>query len=431
MFKFIHAADIHLDSAQKGLAVYEGAPIEACRGATRRAFENVVQLAIDEQAKFVVIAGDLYDGDWTDYNTGLFLVGQAARLRDHGIKIFAIRGNHDAANQMTKDLRLPDNARLLASDQPETIVDDDLGVAIHGQSFATRKIVHNMAQGYPMKVAGCLNLGILHTCLSGREGHERYAPCTIDDLRSRGYDYWALGHVHAHEILSEGEPWIIFPGNTQGRHARETGPKSCLIASVDDGHRVHDVRRHVVDVARWESCEVDVSSTRDVDEVLEILEARLRLLSAECDRDLLMTRLILRGSCRAHVDLIARPTDILNEIRAAGVAASAGRIWIEKVVIHTAADDAKHGSALDDAALGEIDAYVDELIRDEGRREVLVSSALDDLRRKLPHDLAGFLDDPQRRLSLLEQVGPLLRARLDQGTGSRSSAARNHLDDDQ
>lgn len=413
MFKFIHAADIHLDSAQTGLAAYEGAPVEACRGATRKAFQNVVQLAIDERAAFVVIAGDLYDGDWTDYNTGLFLVGQAARLRDHGIKIYIIRGNHDAANQMTKDLRLPDNARMLWSDRPETVFNDELNVAVHGQGFATRKVVDNLARGYPARKAGYFNLGILHTCLSGREGHERYAPCTIDDLRSRDYDYWALGHVHVHEVLSEGEPWIVFSGNTQGRHARETGPKGCVVATVGDDGRMTDATFRIVDAARWESCVIDVSGVGDVDDVLQMVESRLRTLSAECDRGSLLTRLTLRGPCRAHGGLVSRSTEVLNQIRGVALEASSGRTWIEKVVIQTApaADP-----AVDDAALGEIEALLSELSLDEARRGNLFSSALGDFKRKHAIELNGLLDDSECETALLNQVGPLLRARLEQGS---------------
>ena len=100
--KFIHAADIHLDSALRGLERYEGAPVEEIRSATRRAFDNLVQLAIDEQVAFVLLAGDLYDGDWKDYNTGLYLVGQMQRLHDASIPVFIVAGNHDAASQITK-----------------------------------------------------------------------------------------------------------------------------------------------------------------------------------------------------------------------------------------------------------------------------------------------------------------------------------------
>ena len=177
MFTFLHAADIHLDSPQRGLERYEGAPVAECRGATRRALENLVDLAIAHKVAFVMIVGDLYDGDWPDYNTGLFFGKQMARLRDGGIRVFMIRGNHDAANKMTKDLRLVDNVRVLSTDEAETVLLDDIGVAIHGQSFATRAVTENLAKSYPPRRGGYFNIGLLHTCVDGREGHDPYAPC--------------------------------------------------------------------------------------------------------------------------------------------------------------------------------------------------------------------------------------------------------------
>src|SRR5262249_48350689 len=135
MFKFLHAADIHLDSPMLGLDRYEGAPVAECRGATRRALENLVDLAVAERGAFVLIVGDLYDGDWPDYNTGLFFGAQMARLRDAGIPAYLIRGNHDAANRMTKDLRPLDNVVVLADHRPVTVALDDVGVALHGQSY--------------------------------------------------------------------------------------------------------------------------------------------------------------------------------------------------------------------------------------------------------------------------------------------------------
>src|SRR6202011_3159455 len=139
MFKFLHAADIHLDSPLKGLERYEGAPVEQIRKATRRALENLVQLAVMEKVDFVLIAGDLYDGDWKDYNTGLFFLAQMARLRSAEIKVFILSGNHDAANQLTKHLRPPENVRFLSDRKPETVRLDEIGVAIHGQGFAKRE----------------------------------------------------------------------------------------------------------------------------------------------------------------------------------------------------------------------------------------------------------------------------------------------------
>ena len=231
---FLHAADIHLDSPLKGLERYENAPVERIRGATRRAFTRLIDLAIEKRVDFVLIAGDLYDGDWRDYNTGLYLVRQLGRLRDARIPVFVIAGNHDAANKMTRMLRLPDNVRFLAHDRPETVRLDDLGVAIHGQSFAKAAVTENLAAAYPAPVSGYINIGLLHTGMGGADGHERYAPCTLEELRLRGYDYWALGHIHARQVLCN-DPPVVFAGNVQGRHIRETGPKGCLLATDPSG----------------------------------------------------------------------------------------------------------------------------------------------------------------------------------------------------
>ncbi|MCA9156388.1 MAG: metallophosphoesterase, partial [Planctomycetales bacterium] len=148
MFQFIHAADVHLDSPLIGLEQYEGAPVEEIRGASRRALGRLVELAIDREVAFVVIAGDLYDGDWKDHNTGLFFVGQAARLREAGIPLFVISGNHDAESAMTKSLRLPKNPNgsnmMLSHRKVETVRLDEFGVAIHGRGFDQPKLTDNV-----------------------------------------------------------------------------------------------------------------------------------------------------------------------------------------------------------------------------------------------------------------------------------------------
>ena len=187
MFKFLHAADIHLDSPLRGLSRYESAPTEAIRGACRRAFENFVDLAIDEKVAFILLAGDLYDGDWKDYSTGIFLSRQMGRLERSGIPVFAVAGNHDAANRMTRALDRPANMKMLSERKVETLKLDNLGVAIHGRSFGARQVRDNLAAGFPPAEKGLFNIGLLHTSLDGREGHAPYAPCTIDDLYVKGY----------------------------------------------------------------------------------------------------------------------------------------------------------------------------------------------------------------------------------------------------
>ncbi len=199
--KILHAADIHLDSPLQKLGSYEGAPADQIRRASRRALENMVRLAIDEAVDLVLVAGDLYDGDWPDQNTGLFFVAQASRLVEAGIPIVVIRGNHDAANRMTSSLPLPKNPDgseiMMRSDQVDLRQFESLGVAVHGRSFQSRAESDNLAAGYPSPISGMFNVGLLHTSLTGAEGHDPYAPCTPAQLADKRYDYWALGHIHA------------------------------------------------------------------------------------------------------------------------------------------------------------------------------------------------------------------------------------------
>src|SRR3972149_5708623 len=253
MFRFLHAADVHLDSPLCGLERYEGAPVQEVRGATRQALAALADCAVKEKVAFVLIAGDLYDGDWRDYGTGLVFVREMVRLREADIPVFVIAGNHDAQSQITKALRLPENVRLFPAEEPRTVVDEDRGIAVHGQSFATRAVTEDLSVRYPDPVSGLFNVGLLHTSADGREGHEPYAPSRPEALALKGYDYWALGHVHKREILHR-DPWVVFCGNLQGRHIKETGPKGCTIVTVDSG-KVTTVDHRALDVLRWAVCE--------------------------------------------------------------------------------------------------------------------------------------------------------------------------------
>jgi DNA repair exonuclease SbcCD nuclease subunit len=221
-FKMVHAADLHLDSPLTGLVRYEGAPVDEVRGATRRALENLVSLCLEEQARLLLLAGDLYDGDWRDYSTGLFFSAQMERLREAGTQVVWIRGNHDAQSKLTHHLSLGEHCHELVSKQPSTLEFPALELAVHGQGFATPAVTDDLSARYPEPVRGVLNVGLLHTALSGRRGHAPYAPCDAVSLAHRGYDYWALGHVHQREIVSTA-PYIVFPGNLLGRHVRVEG----------------------------------------------------------------------------------------------------------------------------------------------------------------------------------------------------------------
>lgn len=254
-FRFLHAADIHLDSPLNGLSRYDGLPDGDIRGATRAAFDNLVQRALDETVDFVVIAGDLFDGEWKDMGTGLYFARSMGWLDRAGIPVFLLSGNHDAESVLTRSVPWPPNVRLFGTRRPETHALPELAVAVHGQSFATPAVTDNLVLTYPDATDHHFNIGMLHTALTGRQGHAAYAPCSLEDLKSKHYDYWALGHVHEHEIVCE-NPYIVFPGNTQGRTIRETGPKGAVIVTVEDA-QVISVERIELDVLRWARVEVD------------------------------------------------------------------------------------------------------------------------------------------------------------------------------
>ena len=221
-YKFLHAADIHLDSPLRGLARYEGVPADEVRLASRTAFENLIEAAIDEQVAFVILAGDLFDGDWPDFGTGLFFCAAMGRLEKAGIDVYLLYGNHDAESVLTKKLPLPGNVHVFGTRKAETFTHGATWAVIHGWSYREKDTRANLAAAYPAAVPNAFNIGVLHTALGGRPPHAPYAPCSLQDLASKGYDYWALGHVHEFEVASR-TPLVVFPGNLQGRSVRELG----------------------------------------------------------------------------------------------------------------------------------------------------------------------------------------------------------------
>jgi len=420
MFKFIHAADIHLDSPLHGLERYEGAPVEEIRGATRRALDNLVQLAIDEEVNFVIIAGDLYDGNWRDHNTGLFFVSRVVKLREAGIPVFVISGNHDAASKMTRSLPLPKNpggTKVMLSDKKaETIPLEGLGVAIHGQGFAKAIIEDNVIPQYPVARAGYFNIGILHTSLDlESEGeHARYAPCALNDLKAKGYQYWALGHIHQRATRAT-NPVVAFPGNVQGRHIGETGAKGCLLVSVGDDQAVQTDFRPL-DVFRWQLCPVRAERALRRDDVLEAFTTELTRQIAANEGLPLAVRVIIEGPCPAHQRLQSDPLALANDIRAAALDVGGGSVWVEKVKLHTSPARVLDEKSLAEGPIGELLSLIRELkVNDEPL--VALGQEFEELERKLPDDVrhgpeAIRLNDLSQLRASLDEVQSLLLARL-------------------
>ncbi len=403
--KIVHAADLHIDSPLRGLSRLEGAPVATIRLATRRAFEQLIGLCLQERAALLLLAGDVFDGDWKDFHTGLFFVRQLNRLQDVGTQVVFIRGNHDAASSVTRSLPLPQHVTELATKAPQTQIFEQLGIAVHGQGYATRAVEDNLAAGFPAPLPSMLNIGLLHTNATGSSEHANYAPCTVSQLVAHGYQYWALGHVHHRAVLAE-DPWVVYPGNLQGRHARETGPKGCTVLDVDDG-MIRSVRAVTLDVVRWERVVVSAEGVTETAELGRRLTAAAEEAhSAAGDRPLLL-RVQIQGATELHGALHAHPDRTRAELSAA--AFELGECWIEKIELKTRGPGGQ--ASLPEALLEALQAELAEAASGAHSEEhrALLEPLLTKAAAELPPEL--FAEDGL--IALLPRVEAVLRAELE------------------
>ncbi len=328
-FRFIHAADLHLGSPFQGLAMKDAAVAEIFLEASRKAFSALVDQAIERKVDFFLVAGDVYDGDWKDNKIGLFFNREIARLERADIPVFLLKGNHDAESVITRTITLPKNVREFPVNKPGSFTLDHLKVALHGQGFAERSANENLALAYPPPKTGWFNIGVLHTSLTGREPHAAYAPCSVEDLRSRGYDYWALGHVHDYEVVAE-DPLIIFPGNLQGRSIREQGAKGAVVVTVEDGRISHE--RIITDSARFAETTLTVDTEDDLAAILRRIESTLEAVAEQMEGRPLALRIRLTGKSRYRHELLARAQDFRDEAQAACHRCHED-IWLEKLEV--------------------------------------------------------------------------------------------------
>jgi exonuclease SbcD len=332
-FKFLHVADIHLDSPLLGLSKYEGVPVEEIRLATRTALTNAVDLAIEEKVEFVVISGDIYDGDWPHFGTGLFFCSEMGRLERAGIEVFLLYGNHDADSVLTKKLPLPENVHAFRSNKARTIPHKRTGTAVHGRSYRDKDTRDNLASQYPEAVPGVLNIGVLHTALSGRPPHAPYAPCSVAELAAKGYQYWALGHVHDFEIVST-NPYIVFPGNLQGRTIREAGGKGAVLVTVTDGAISIQPERRLLDSVRWFHAKVNLTGVDRPESFNEGIRSGLEEALENSDGLPTVVRLSVTGATPLHSWLISREDQVKQDVRAIAVSLSK-ELWVERVSLKT------------------------------------------------------------------------------------------------
>lgn len=390
--KFIHAADLHIDSPLRGLDRYEGAPVDQLRGASRRALIALVNLALRERVDLVVLAGDIFDRDLGDFHAAMFFREQVLRLTRADIRVFVVKGNHDAEGQIGRKLPDVDGLHVFSARTAETIDMPELGVAVHGRSFPDRAVPEDLIPSYNDPIPGRFNIGVLHTSLTGRVEHDPYAPTDVATLSAKGYDYFALGHVHAREVVREASPRIVFPGNLQGRHVGETGSKGCELIEVE-GTRIVSAEHVSLDVVRWHQLALPVDGLASVNALAQRFQHECDGLVAGINDRLHAMRVFVSGESALHQQEAAEPGTVAAALQAATQDYARAPLWIESVRLDLRSPIDRTALKQREDAVGEVLRLVDEVRSDGARMREWVIQSLDKL-PPLPTDLSDM--DPGR-----------------------------------
>lgn len=396
---------MHLDSPLLGLAGRSAEFAARVHAASRDAFDNLVALAIEQSCRFVLLAGDIFDGELRNFQTGLYFIDGLRRLGAAGIDVFIVLGNHDAANRFADKLALTGNVHLFPKAKAASRALEDIGVLVHGRSFPRSDMDEDMARGYPAAVSGMFNIGLLHTACAGSEGpHARYAPCTLEQLVNHGYDYWALGHVHAHLVLSD-SPFVVYPGNLQGRHAREAGPKGAVLVEVADG-AVVSLDHWPLDSVRWATVLADISVCEDRTDLLETLRKHVQSVCVDAGERPVALRLALEGASPLHGTMRLDAHGLREDVEAL-LATLSHEVWLEKLILATVPPSAE--DTVDPSIAGRIDLEVQRLA-EGGHIDRALEERLAEIRTKLPAGAHADAFIEQMRAEMSARAAALARS---------------------
>ena len=398
-FRFVHTADIHLDSPLRSLALRDPALAELIGGATRLAFERTIDLCLDEQVDALMIAGDLYDGDQTSMKTALFLAAQLRRLDESGIRTFIVRGNHDAESRITRELVLPEGVKVFGGRGEAVELARPRGetpVVVHGISFANPHAPESLVPKFKARVVDALNIGLLHTSLAGDTQHDDYAPCSVAQLADTGFDYWCLGHIHKREVHSH-DPFIVMPGMPQGRDINEAGPKSVTMVTVANDGWVES-QPYPTSIAQFERVAVDLTGIQDWRGMVERVGASLMQARDSVNSEHLVVRLTLQG----RTDLAWRLRRDLDVVKAEADsrAAPLDRTWVEKVELNVGP-----GTDLPVGPVSELAAKMLGTITPSDEFKEAANNLAEELEPNLPPEVRGVLGDNETsRIEIIETL---------------------------
>jgi DNA repair exonuclease SbcCD nuclease subunit len=252
---------------------------------------------------------------------------------------------------------------------------------------------------------------VLHTNLAGMSDHANYAPCSLQTL-SKGYQYWALGHVHNRQILCA-DPYVVFPGNIQGRHGREQGEKSCELVTVADTGMI-SIMPISTSMVPWMETHIDASNCQISDEVYDQVRTTLGGLVLQAKDRVIAVRVKLFGATDAHTELNRDPDQVRNEVISIANECGNGQLWIERVQVATAPLFDRKVLINREDPIGEITRIVAALRNNP--ESVSDFNSIQELRKRLPADIAEGAEpielDTGTLIAALEEAENLLLARL-------------------
>ncbi len=303
--RFVHAADLHLDSPFTGLKAAASENVaRTLYDATFDAYTKIIDLCIAERVDALLIAGDVYDGADRSLRAQRKFVDGLEKLHDAGIRSFVCHGNHDPLNGWEARLTYPSSCHRFGPEFEAVPVfeDDPDRAVVHGISYPQRDVTENLVHRLGRVEPGPFSIGLLHANVDNDPNHPAYAPCSLDDLVQSGVHYWALGHVHTRRVLNPQGPTVVYPGNPQGRHPNETGPRGVYLVEVDGfGHVSLDFRP--MDTVRWERLHVDISRMDTEQNLLDDLHQVMEDTIASAAGRSVVVRITLSGRGALHGSL--------------------------------------------------------------------------------------------------------------------------------
>jgi len=339
MIKFIHTADLHLDTPFKGLSLWNDDLASKLKEATFNSFRKIIDLCIQEKADFMIIAGDIFDSENKSLAAQLKFVDELKRLSNKGIPVYFVCGNHDPLSSWLESIQMPGNTFRFDSAEVENYIfqkNDKPLVDIYGISFQNKVVNENLALKYNLtNDQSLISIAILHGTTGAPGSHENYAPFKVEDVTGKGFDYWALGHIHKRQIIRDRYPVIVYPGNPQGRDFGETGAKGCYMVEIAK-NKTPEIRFIPTQLIRFEDVRIDLTGEEKIDRLSGRIEEVISSLEDYEENTSCILRISFYGRTPLH-SLLNKQEEVeqlvhyFNE----GQLNQMNYIWIDSIRVKT------------------------------------------------------------------------------------------------